>query len=83
MDHYVFVTLSMEKYDLYGLYGGVCMEISGSISRVLIRIHPNPRYLESWVGKTLVWIRSVGILPLSSDSWFMMLGYMFGCRNLT
>ena len=39
MDHYVFVTLSMEKYDLYGLYGSVCMEISGSIARVLIRIH--------------------------------------------
>ena len=39
MDHYVFVTLSMEKYDLYGLYGGVCMKISGSIARVLIRIH--------------------------------------------
>ena len=41
MDHYVFVTLSMEKYELYGLYGSVCMEISGSIARVLIRIHPN------------------------------------------
>ena len=27
MDHYVFVILSMEKYDLYGLYGSVCMEI--------------------------------------------------------
>ena len=26
MDHYVFVTLSMKKYDLYGLYGSVCME---------------------------------------------------------
>ena len=26
MDHYVFVILSMEKYDLYGLYGSVCME---------------------------------------------------------
>ena len=51
MDHYVFVTLSMEKYDLY------CMEISGSIARVLIRTHPNPRCLESWVGKTLVCIR--------------------------
>ena len=57
MDHYVFVTLSMEKYDLYGLYGGVCMGISGSIARVLLRIHPNPRCLESWVGKTLVCIR--------------------------
>ena len=57
MDHYVFVTLSMEKYDLYGLYGGVYMEISGSIARVLIRIHHNPRCLESWVGKTLVCIR--------------------------
>ena len=50
MDHYVFVTLSMEKYDLYGLYGSVCMEISGSIARVLIRIHLNPRCLESWIG---------------------------------
>ena len=57
MDHYVFVTLSVEKYDLYELYGGVCMEISGSIARVLIRIHPNPSCLESWVGKTLVCIR--------------------------
>ena len=27
MEHYVFVTLIMEKYDLYGLYGSVCMEI--------------------------------------------------------
>ena len=51
MDHYVFVTLSIEMYDLYGLYGGVCMEISGSIATVLIRIHPNPKCLESWVGK--------------------------------
>ena len=57
MDHYVFVTLCMEKHDLYGLYGSVCMEISGSIARVLIRIHNNPRCLESWVGKTLVCIR--------------------------
>ena len=57
MDHYVFVTLSVEKYDLYELHGGVCMEISGSIARVLIRIHPNPSCLESWVGKTLVYIR--------------------------
>ena len=24
---YGFMTLSMEKYDLYGLYGSVCMEI--------------------------------------------------------
>ena len=57
MTHYVFVTLSREKYDLYGLYGGVCMEMSGSIARVLIRIYPNPRCLESWVGKTLFCIR--------------------------
>ena len=28
MDHYVFVTLSMEKYDLYGLYGSVSIDIS-------------------------------------------------------
>ena len=34
MDHYVFVTLSMEKYDLYGLYGSVCTNISGPIPRV-------------------------------------------------
>ena len=34
MDHCVFVTLGMEKYDLYGLYGSVGMDISGSISRV-------------------------------------------------
>ena len=57
MDHYVFVTLSMEKNESYGLYGSVCMETSGSIARVLIRIHPNSRCLESWVGKTLFCIR--------------------------
>ena len=34
MDHYVFVTLIMGKYDLYGLYGSVCMDISCPISRV-------------------------------------------------
>ena len=28
-----------------------------SISRVLLRIHPNPRFVESCVGKTLVGIR--------------------------
>ena len=27
------------------------------ISRVLLGIHPNPRFVESWVGKTLVCIR--------------------------
>ena len=34
MDHYVFVPLRMEKYDLYGLYGSVCMDISCPISKV-------------------------------------------------
>ena len=38
-------------------YGSVCMDISGSISRVWLGIHPNPRFVESWVGKTLVCIR--------------------------
>ena len=28
-----------------------------SISRVYLGIHPNPRFVESWVGKTLVCIR--------------------------
>ena len=28
-----------------------------SISRVLLGIHPNPRFFESYVGKTLVGIR--------------------------
>ena len=33
------------------------MDISGSIPRVYLRIHPNPRFVESWVGKTLFCIR--------------------------
>ena len=57
--NHVFVWILV--WNLYGnamiLYGSVCMEISGSISRVWIRIHPNPRCLQSWVGKTLVCIR--------------------------
>ena len=28
-----------------------------SISRVYLGIHPNPKFVESWVGKTLVCIR--------------------------
>ena len=36
MDHYVFVTLSMEKYDLYGLYGSVCMELGLCMEAVMI-----------------------------------------------
>ena len=58
----------METRHLYGdvwismiLYGWlwVGMDISGSISRVYLGIHPNPRFVESWVGKTLVCIRGV------------------------
>ena len=33
------------------------MDISGSIPRVYLRMRPNPRCLESWVGKTLICIR--------------------------
>ena len=29
----------------------------GSISRVYLGIHHNPRFVESWVGKTLVCVR--------------------------
>ena len=42
------------------------MEISGSISRVWTRIHPNPICLESLVGKTLVRIREVWIVWILS-----------------
>ena len=34
-----------------------CMDISCSISRVYLGIYPNPRFVENWVGKTLVCIR--------------------------
>ena len=56
-----------------------CMEISGFIAKVLIRIHPNPRCLESWVGNTLFCIRGVRNPPLGMDSWFKVFGDMFGC----
>ena len=36
MDHYVFVTLSMEKYVLYGLYGSVCMELGLCMEAMMI-----------------------------------------------
>ena len=48
MDGYVFV---------WNLNGSVCMDISGPISRVQLKIHHNPRFVESGVGKTLVCIR--------------------------
>ena len=56
----------METMILYGLYEilWVCMDfwtfvwlLVCSIFKVSLRIHPNPRFVESWVGKTLVCIR--------------------------
>ena len=38
------------------------MDISGSIPRVELRMHPNLRCLECWVGKTLFCIRLVWIV---------------------
>ena len=40
-----------------------------SIFRVWLGIHPNPRFVESWVGNTLFCIRGVRNLPLSMDCW--------------
>ena len=39
-------------------------------SRVLIEFHPNPKIIESKVGKTLNVQEKHGILPLRLDSWF-------------
>ena len=39
-------------------------------SRVLIGFHPNPKIIESKVGKTLNVQEKHGILPLRLDSWF-------------
>ena len=42
--------------------------------RVLLGFHPNPRFLESRVGKTLNGTKKkkkkIGFLPLRLDSWF-------------
>ena len=38
--------------------------------RVLLGFHPNSRFLESRVGKTLNGTRKYGILSLRLDSWF-------------
>ena len=39
-------------------------------SRVLIGFHPNPKIIESKVGKTPNVQEKHGILPLGLDSWF-------------
>ena len=47
---YGFVWICMDFWTYVGIL--VC-----SISRVWLGIHPNPRFVESWTGKTLVCIR--------------------------
>ena len=52
----------MEAIILYGflvLYGilRVFMDLICSKPRVLLGIHPNHRYVESWVSKTLIHVR--------------------------
>ena len=47
MDGYDFVWISMDFWTFIWIL--VC-----SISRVSLGIHPNPIFVESWIGKTLV-----------------------------
>ena len=49
--------------------------------RVLLGFHPNPRLLESKVGKTLNGTRKYGILPLRLDSWFNCKVMEFGLEQ--
>ena len=52
------------------------------ISRVLIGFHPNPKIIESKVGKTPNVQEKHGILPLRLDSWFNCKVKEFGLEQI-